>query len=92
MVGASPSKPPTVTRPQAARPGLPPPAPDPDPGSPSFARWNALPSRSSRPVISRPGALVAVGVPETVTREGGQITPNRRLLRDVCPPEIPAAA
>lgn len=44
-----PSKPPTVTRPQAARPG---PRP-----SPSLARWNALPNSNSRPVISRAGAL-----------------------------------
>ena len=53
---ASPSKPPTVTRPHAARPG---PAP-----SPSLARWNALPNRSSWPVISRvvvlPGAAVCM--------------------------------
>ena len=27
-------------------------------------------------------------VPETVIREGREITPNRRLLRDVCPPEM----
>lgn len=31
-------------------------------------------------------------VPETVIREGKEITPNRRLLRDVCPPEMRAAA
>ncbi len=31
-------------------------------------------------------------VPGTVLREGREITPNRRLLRDVCPPEMRAAA
>ena len=31
-------------------------------------------------------------VPETVFREGREIAPNRRLLRDVCPPEMRAAA
>ena len=31
-------------------------------------------------------------VPETVFREGREIVPNRRLLRDVCPPETMRAA
>ena len=31
-------------------------------------------------------------VPETVFREGREIAPNRRLLRDVCPPGMRAAA
>ena len=31
-------------------------------------------------------------VPATVFREGREIAPNRRLLRDVCPPEMRAAA
>ena len=44
-----PSKPPTVARPQAVRP-VPPPPP-----APSKARWNELPSSSSRPVTERTG-------------------------------------
>ena len=49
-------------------------------------RWTLTDSLGEELVVDR--RLV----PETVFREGRQITPDRRLLRDVCSPEMRAAA
>ena len=49
-------------------------------------RWTLTDSMGEELVVDR--RLV----PQTVLREGREITPNRRLLRDVCPPEMRAVA
>ena len=49
-------------------------------------RWTLTDSMGEELVVDR--RLV----PGTVFREGREITPDRRLLRDVCPPEMRAAA
>ena len=70
---ASPSKRPCAARPQAARPG---PAP-----SPSPARWNALPSSSSRPVIVWAGDEAATRV-DGDRAEAGESAPPPSPLRE----------
>ena len=49
-------------------------------------RWTLTDSMGEELVVDR--RLV----PETVFREGREIAPNRRLLRDVCPPGMMSAA
>ena len=89
--GASASKPPSLTCPQAARPGPPP--------SPSRARWNAIPSSSSRP-----DAAYAGEVPDAVRSErprpepgqpsrsgsGASGVPSNRATESIVRPPYPA--
>ena len=79
-----PSKPPTVARPQAERPVPPPP-------SPSKARWNELPSSSSRPVTERTGEPpLAAGLSQAPPYRSGH-APGAVTPLAAAPPGAPKA-
>ena len=80
-----PSKSPTVARPQAVRPVPPPPPP------PSKARWNELPSSSSRPVTERTGEPpLAAGLSQAPPCRSGH-APGAVTPLAAAPPGAPKA-